>query len=171
MKRSMKRMQQRPKTSYAKGGVNRYHGQLMLLEQEMESIPDKGKSPLQMTTRSRGPRPDGMAAKYLEESIFEALTQIDMMVEMINITIIAKLQGTKYNDIEARSDLSNIRSITESLRNNWLRKKINFAPGFEDTMLNEHAAELQHLFTQLAYKPTEFLKGLNELFERRIHNK
>lgn len=154
------------KLSFKKGGVNQFHGQLSALLPHIQPMLEANanktepKIPKVLQTPSYKYKQRGA-----EDAVFDGLTFIDILLEMINITIVARLEGTPYNDMDAKMELANIRSIVEDLRKNWLGQRIKLAKDSESYIREVHAAELWTAMFHLVYKPTELIEGLNHIFK------
>lgn len=152
-----------------KKGNNRFHGQLQLIGKVLGPFAQQNMNKIEPKLEHKSSIPAyKFRDKEREARIFDGLCFIDMLLEMINVTIISNLTGTKFNSFEADMQLSNLKAILEDLRKHWLGGRIALHPEFRDHMLNEHSAQLATLFFNLAFKPTEFIEGLNEMFNEQI---
>lgn len=160
------------KLSFKKGGVNQFHGQLSALlphiQPMLENYANKTepKIPKVLQTPTYKYKQRGA-----EDAVFDGLTLIDVLLEMINITIITKLEGTSYNDMDAKMELANMRAIIEDLRKNWLGQRIKLAKDAESYVREVHAAELWTNVYHLVFKPTEFIEGLNHIYDEFFKQK
>lgn len=152
-------------------GTNSSHGQLNILEPSLANLVTGFKkekvSPLFQSEPvfSKTPR-FKLNQQESEQRAFDGLATIDLLLELINIAILVKLEGTEFDNFEAKMELSNIKSIVDELREKWVRKRIKFKSDLAgDFTFNEHAAEVYTLFDNLAFKPTDFVVGLNFIFE------
>lgn len=152
------------------GRQNSFHGNLNILEPSLANISrhfaksDRAKALQSEVVPSKVPM-FKMNQRLNESSVFDGLAMIDMMLELINITIITKIEGTEFDSMDAKFEMANIKNIIEDLRKNWVRKRLKFKSlDSEDFTLNEHAAEVYELFDNLAFKPTDLIVGLNYIF-------
>lgn len=160
------------KISFKKGGVNQFHGQLSALLPHIKPMlvhfGDKVEPAFNRDLQTPAYK---FRTRQDENAIFDGLTFIDLLLEMINITLVTKLDGTTYNNYEAKAELSNIRSIIEDLRQKWLGKRIKLVKDSESYVREVHAAELWTATYHLVYKPTEFIEGINSIFDEFFKQK
>lgn len=154
------------------GGVNTFHGQLSSLLPHIQPLLENYN---QMGQPGFVKVLNTPTYKYkqrgAEDAIFDGLCMIDILLEMIKITMVTKLEGTIYNNMDAKMEINNIESIISDLRNNWLNQRIKIDPSAKDYVKNIHAAELWTAMFHLIYKPTEFVEGLNVIFDEFFKQK